>query len=253
MIIGARVAERREALGLTQTQLAEAVTKRGFRLSQTQVSAIELGDSKRPRCLPELAAVLGTTQGYLNGKTDDHQIASATGMDTNPFDARQSDSSKLNTSEPRNEGGRFSGDVRELPVGIGWGAKPDLPVYGADDLGDGIMVLSAVHTELAVRPHFAVGIPGAFAVYIANNAMFPAYRRGDRALILRNKPVNPEDDILLLSQAIEAGITVRAAVRQLLEITDTHWYCQQWNPAKKHRWSRAEWPIAYRIESVRRR
>ena len=60
--LGARVRARREALGWSQArlanELARAMGPRGSP-SQSTIQSIETGRSRRPRLLPELAAVLG--------------------------------------------------------------------------------------------------------------------------------------------------------------------------------------------------
>lgn len=58
--LGARIARRRDALNITQEELAEAVG-----MSQQGIGSIELGEVERPRKLREIAAVLGTTQEWL--------------------------------------------------------------------------------------------------------------------------------------------------------------------------------------------
>src|SRR5215468_2195542 len=76
-IDGKRVARLREGLGLTQEELVAAIKKKGGQIEQTQMSKIEnsgpgvAGSVRRPRCLPELADALHTSQDYLLRKTDD--------------------------------------------------------------------------------------------------------------------------------------------------------------------------------------
>lgn len=60
MNIGIRVKNKRDALGLTQGQLAE---KAGT--SQQSIEQLEAGKTKRPRYLPELARALGVTIEWL--------------------------------------------------------------------------------------------------------------------------------------------------------------------------------------------
>ena len=67
MSLGERVKDLRKAAGLTQAQLAAAVTAKGIRLAQQAVVSIEQSDC-RPRALPEIAEVLGTTPEFLIGR-----------------------------------------------------------------------------------------------------------------------------------------------------------------------------------------
>jgi transcriptional regulator with XRE-family HTH domain len=57
---GKRVAERRIALGLSQTDLATAAG-----MKQQGVASIEKGDVERPRKLKEIAETLGVSEDYL--------------------------------------------------------------------------------------------------------------------------------------------------------------------------------------------
>jgi transcriptional regulator with XRE-family HTH domain len=57
---GRRVQERRESLGISQTELAEAVGMR-----QQGINNIEHGIVGRPRLLRELAGALHTTEQWL--------------------------------------------------------------------------------------------------------------------------------------------------------------------------------------------
>lgn len=57
---GKRVAERRTALGLSQTDLANAAG-----MKQQGVASIEKGDVERPRKLKEIAETLGVSEDYL--------------------------------------------------------------------------------------------------------------------------------------------------------------------------------------------
>ena len=58
--LGERVVERREELKMSQTQLAKKVG-----ISQQSLSAIEKGETKRPRNISDLARALSTTVSYL--------------------------------------------------------------------------------------------------------------------------------------------------------------------------------------------
>ncbi|EKY1951561.1 LexA family transcriptional regulator [Cronobacter sakazakii] len=60
MSIAVRVKTKREALGLTQTELAERVGT-----SQQAIEQLENGKTKRPRYLPELANELGVSVDWL--------------------------------------------------------------------------------------------------------------------------------------------------------------------------------------------
>jgi len=103
------------------------------------------------------------------------------------------------------------------------------------------------------RPTFAGESTGAIGVIVEHDVMSPAYRRGDRLLLLPYKPAVPGDDVVLFSGKPGESRKVRAVVRQLVQRTETHWLCAQHNPAKREKFAISDFPLCYRIESVRRR
>jgi len=149
--------------------------------------------------------------------------------------------------------GRITGGVRHMPTPFGWSGAI-LPVYGSSDAGGGVMAL----TEEPIgppepRPTFAGETTGAVGVIVEHDVMAPAYRRGDRLLLLPHKPAVPGDDVVLFSGKPGEARKVKAVVRQLVQRTDSHWICQQHTPAKREKFAIADFPLCYRIESVRRR
>ena len=140
-----------------------------------------------------------------------------------------------------------------MPAPFGW-TGAILPVFGSNDVGGGVMMLTEEPTGAPEpRPTFAGETTGAIGVIVEHDVMSPAYRRGDRLLLLPYKPAVPGDDVVLFSGKPGEARKVRAAVRQLVQRTETHWICAQHNPAKKEKFAVADFPLCYRIESVRRR
>lgn len=62
---GTRVASEREALGWSQQKLATAVTRLGYKISQTGIDKIEKRDTLRPKCLKELSIALNVNEDWL--------------------------------------------------------------------------------------------------------------------------------------------------------------------------------------------
>src|SRR5688572_20021877 len=70
-IIPARVLERRNALDLTQKQVAERISSLGFgQMNYQSIQQLEDGDVKKPSYALYLPDALETTWEYLTGKTD---------------------------------------------------------------------------------------------------------------------------------------------------------------------------------------
>ncbi|MES2421477.1 MAG: S24 family peptidase [Pseudomonadota bacterium] len=66
MTVGARIAERLVAAGMSQSELARRVG-----LAQTTINSLVKGDSRSSAYLHKIAAVLGTSTAYLAGDTSD--------------------------------------------------------------------------------------------------------------------------------------------------------------------------------------
>lgn len=65
MNAGSRVAQVRLELDMSQRGLAEAVTRLGYKISQTGIDKIEKRDTARPKCVKELAIALKVTERWL--------------------------------------------------------------------------------------------------------------------------------------------------------------------------------------------
>jgi transcriptional regulator with XRE-family HTH domain len=76
MAAGFRVAEERSRLDLSQQQLADRVTRLGYKITQTGIDKIEKRDTARPKCLKELALALNVTQEWLlTGQEPKHIVS----------------------------------------------------------------------------------------------------------------------------------------------------------------------------------
>lgn len=88
MAAGARVAEQRTNLNLSQQQLADRVTRLGYKITQTGIDKIEKRDTTRPKCLKELALALNVSEEWLlSGQQPKHPAADRR-MDDIAKDAR---------------------------------------------------------------------------------------------------------------------------------------------------------------------
>lgn len=65
MKAGDRIAQERNAQGLTQQALADKVTRLGRKITQTGINKIETRGSARPLALPEIAKALGVMENWL--------------------------------------------------------------------------------------------------------------------------------------------------------------------------------------------
>lgn len=218
-------------------------------VSRSAVNQWELGitqpDNDR---IPEVLQVLSIDAAMYMAAIE-HDSRNTAAKAQRPFDAERSHNARSDREgEPRvgrARRGRLSGD------GSAYGPSRDgpdeLPVYGAHEVGGGAMALTRKKVEDVERNPF---VAEAFDVFVAGDVMSPAYDRGDRIRVFPGRPVVKDRDILLLAGPLETG--PKAAIRRLVEITDSHWICKQWNPQKVAKFDRKEWPIAFRIVGVTR-
>ncbi len=222
--IGRLIRKARKDKGLTLAELAHKIG-----VSRSAVNQWELGASTpEAKRFPDICRVLDIDPRELHANVND--------LDQRPVDG-------LITRGATSSAGRITGGVRQMPAPFGWSGAI-LPVFGSSDVGGGVMML----TEEPIgppepRPTFAGESTGALGVIVEHDVMSPAYRRGDRLLLLPYKPAVPGDDVVLFSGKPGEARKVRAVVRQLVQRTETHWLCAQHNPAKKEKFAIADFPL----------
>lgn len=89
MAAGFRVAEERSRLDLSQQQLADRVTRLGYKITQTGIDKIEKRDTQRPKCLKELAIALNVSQEWLLTGQEPRHVAPDQLFDDIRKDARK--------------------------------------------------------------------------------------------------------------------------------------------------------------------
>ncbi len=223
MPIGERVKERREALGMSQPQLAKAVKDRGGSISQAQISGLEGGTVTRPRALPELALALRTTVNYLLTG----QEAAAAGP------------------ELRNED-VISTALEVTPIGVS--PEPLIIWRSVPSSGrSGEMLIYKEKSGLATRPVEMADSKDAFATRVVDDEAEPRYER--RATLLVDPSTIPAegDDCLFVRNTSDNPVTSMAP-RRLVKITPEHWIVRKFQPgSREHKLDRNEWPGAWVI------
>ena len=106
-LIPERLAERRQAAGISQAELARRVG-----IGQSSANRLESGGTRNPRQIVEIARALGTTPEYLTGETDDP----APGVAPPPPVPQDEDDEIVEVKE------------LDLAFGMGGGSYLDLPV-----------------------------------------------------------------------------------------------------------------------------
>jgi transcriptional regulator with XRE-family HTH domain len=222
MSLAERFKELRERAGYSQAELAEAAsTLSGRRITQQSVADIESGTVKVSRALDELAAALKTTGQYLKwgelGVTLGHPRA----------------------------------DLQRMPLAA---MADNLPVYLCEPESNGhgeprYMTVKFTAASYASRPSHLRKSKKAFGACVRHADMSPAYEVGDLVLVDPRGKLRPGKDYLFLSSLRRPA---RAVVRRLLKATSLHWEVAQFNPAKRARLARKEFPHALLVAGVYR-
>jgi phage repressor protein C with HTH and peptisase S24 domain len=188
---------RRQALGLSQPQLARLVG-----VSQQAIQKVEAGETRRPRFIVELAGALGVDPTALaQGRLEERSSAS--------------------TLPAANARGAQSVS----------GGQRDLPVYASAQAGPDGMMVTYEPIEWIERPAPLAGVPNAFAMYVVNDSMEPRYHQGDLLLIHPQRPVRRGRDVLLIKASEEAGH--EAFVKELVSIDERRVVLRQLNPERR--------------------
>lgn len=125
------------------------------------------------------------------------------------------------------------------------GRERDLPIYGAAQGGDGVMLLDSDPIEYGERPANLLGVVGAYGVYVVNDSMAPAYEPGDKLHVHPGRPLRPGRDAIFVSEQPDG--TRHATVKRLVKITDKAWKVEQFNPPRVFDLPRKTWQRAFRI------
>jgi phage repressor protein C with HTH and peptisase S24 domain len=211
-----RIAELRNARRWSQEQLARACDPP---TSQPQIMRLETGERK-------------LTQEWMG------KIAKA--LNVQPADLFPS--AKL-TGENKAGGNHLSAVATPNDKGLAFssGAQTlhswpkDLKIIGHVKAGtDGIFLDQGEIHGMAYRPPQLVNVPNAFAVYVQDESMAPAFKPGRIAWVHPTRPVAPGDDVIV---ELTDG---SAFIKELVRRTEKHVICRQWRPEKEIKYDRAK-------------
>jgi phage repressor protein C with HTH and peptisase S24 domain len=114
---------------------------------------------------------------------------------------------------------------REHATGTG---TRDLPILGHVKAGElGFFLDNGDVRGYAVRPSSLLGVKDAYAVYVHDTSMIPAFKPGRVVHVDPTRPVNPGDDVVI---ELEDG---QAFIKELVRRTEKFVICRQWNPAQE--------------------
>lgn len=183
--LGERIARRRNEMGLSQRDLAEAVD-----MSQQGIASIERGESKNPGKLFEIAQALEVSADWLRGS----------GEVTYPPHKEKKQTPHSQES------------FLDYPL-----LDRDLPVLGAAKGGQkGVFVSNGEIFEYVPRPGSLVRVPNAYAVYMVGDCMEDRYYAGEILFVHPAKPVRQGNFVCVqtLGEDGEREYLVKQFVRQ---------------------------------------
>lgn len=194
--LGARVAQRRAALGMTQDDLAGAIG-----MKQQGIDSIEAGRVKRPRLLRELARTLQTAEDWLLWGEGPQEA----GIDPATQNAR---------------------------LGAMAAFDAMIPVYGHAAGGkDGEFPLNGNRIGEIPAPSPLRGVRDAYAVYVVGNSMEPRYFSGEAVFVNPRLPVR-RGDFVVAQIAGDEGSAPLAYVKRFAAKEIRSIRLEQFNPRK---------------------
>lgn len=104
----------------------------------------------------------------------------------------------------------------------------DLRVLGYVKGGrEGFFIDNGEVQGMTARPDFLAGVKDAYAVYVHEDSMFPAFEPGHLAWVNPLKPVKPGDSVV-----VQLG-DGQSFIKRLKRRTEKFVICEQWNPAEE--------------------
>ncbi len=210
------IKEWREARGLSQQQLADAIGR-----DKSVISRLERGQSGLTGAnLEGIAKRLGIHPGalYESPPAGTRPILDGEAQVGRVF-------VKPEPEQPRTTATGF------IPNGL-VGDRPDLPIYAAAQGGSTGMIIDFENPiDWAKRPEPLFNVKSGFGMYVVGDSMEPAYRQGDMILVHPHKPANKGDDVLVVKA--DGNGKHEALVKALVSMDDNTVRLKQWNPASE--------------------
>lgn len=213
MKIGRKIRQRREALKMTQAELAQA-----WGISQPALNKIENGKTESPRNLDIAAKILKTSVEWL--RTGD-----------------------INYTQPTKPGG-----LGDAPYNSGTpslGQDETIKLYGfASPSGDRTIIRAAdtpFPYEEIERPVHLMGVKDAFSLRVYGDSMEPRYFHGEIVYVRPTYPAKDQDCVVILKDGT-------AYVKKFLRTTKGKVVLSQYNPVKEIEHDLKEIDQIYSIE-----
>lgn len=212
-----KIRELREASGMSQEQLAARIQPK---TSQPQIDRLEKGERN-------------LTQGWM--------IRVSSALNVGPKDLLPEESKLQAVREPADNPHQMVATSNKMSVMSAPGTKSfldqprDLPILGSVRAGEvGFFLDQGEVQGMARRPPILHGIKGAFAVYVRDESMMPAFEAGWIVHVHPTRPCKLGDNVVI---EMTDG---QAFIKRLVRRTEKHVVCQQWNPKDEVRYDRTK-------------
>ncbi len=128
-------------------------------------------------------------------------------------------------------------------------SRADLKIYNSQEKRGGEMLIDMERPHRVPAPWFIGDSDNCFAVMVSGEAMAPAYRPGDHAIVNAKLPHVRSKDHIFIRQTEDGE--ARAMIRLLVAWDDETWTVEAYNPPKDREKTsilkRSEWETAHRI------
>lgn len=204
MSIAERCKEARKKLGISQYELADAVSRLGFKVGQSTIGNLEAGKVQSPRFLPELALALNVTTEWL----------------------RRGDAPKVAQEKVTQSA------LKIVPVTVPTieSMPRDVPVLGTATGGNGLVMMRGEALDYVRRPPSLIGRTDVFALFVEDVSMSPAFNPGDLVFVEKRRPRVGDHAIIEYQEGPREE--VRVIIKRLAAVTGTVLKLEQYNPQK---------------------
>lgn len=205
--IGQIVRAAREAKGLSQAQFGRLIG-----VKQQSIDAVERGETRRSKYLPEIVKELGIPPGDVGLPSD------------------------------------FSIETQVLQRPFTTTGAPDFKVYASAEGGPGEIIRSSDPVDFIPRPTHLIHVKDAYGLLVTGDSMWPEFKSGQMAIVEPSLAVIPDEVYIFYA---ERDGEARATIKHLRRATADRWLVLQHNPpdggSKDFSLSRKEWGVAHRV------
>jgi phage repressor protein C with HTH and peptisase S24 domain len=127
---------------------------------------------------------------------------------------------------------------------VDYGGK--LNVYSGAQGGAGKLIVGTDIIDRVAMPAVLREVPGAYGILIDGESMVPEFWPGDVAWV--NPHLRPQRGRnVILYHTPPFGDDAEAMIKRLNGWNDREWDLEQWNPHRKFKEYRKEWPLCHRV------